>query len=792
MLQRGAQAPLRFATVFFILFLSIICRASGQLVPGPQIFPTPQEARATNESFTLDGNAVIVVPENPREADMRLAMLLVKELGDKYDNPIRIIKADTIPQNRKVIVMGSLENILVKQYCAAHKITLTRESPGPEGYVLRAGNREVVICGMEDRGAFYGFQSLRQLIRSGHGSQIQGMAIKDWPRFPFRAVRLYVPGPENVPFFKRFLSDFMALYKYNKVIIEFNCMRLDRHPEVNTGWIRFVKHMQYTRSNATQGPKGEEKNSSHYDAGDGYIIEKDMVKDLVAVARENFLEVIPEIPSLTHAYYLLANHHELAEYPGDPWPDTYCPSNPESYKLMFDVYDEYLDVIQPNMVHIGHDEWWGAPIGVCPRCIGKDYGVLFANDVVRLHDYFRKKGISVAMWGDYLLESVRGKGPQNRISSTGVHYQAPGALPLSLTAQKIPKDILVFNWFWGDQKNETRLDSLGFQQVFGNFTQNISDWDQRTKKINLAGGAPSSWAATTEFNIGKDLIMDFLGCANLLWSDHTISQLQLQPIVWQQLPFIRASLGNKRMPGEDAGTSDTVDISSFYNTPANATVLGVRLQGLQPGIIAAGAGKFVLSAPSLPGNSLVAVCSNGNEKSGLPDKVLGIPVHEDVSSLIFLQASALPAANQKAYFNIPDNFDSPDLLGWYEIVYEDGYKITVPVQYGVNILEWDPGGENSLDTREGDTGSPQNAYCYESDAVLCSTNGSTPVFYAYEWVNKRFGKPVKEINLYGSKGYQALEQDYGKVTTSAMKPNAILLAAISKVKKRMPAKPSSE
>ena len=58
----------------------------------------------------------------------------------------------------------------------------------------------------------------------------------------------------------------------------------------------------------------------------------------------------------------------------------------------------------------------------------------------------------------------------------------------------------------------------------------------------------------------------------------------------------------------------------------------------------------------------------------LPKNVNGISINEDVSSLIFLHASALPAGNQKAYFNIPDNFDAADVLGWYEIVYEDGYK----------------------------------------------------------------------------------------------------------------------
>jgi len=166
--------------------------------------------------------------------------------------------------------------------------------------------------------------------------------------------------------------------------------------------------------------------------------------------------------------------------------------------------------------------------------------------------------------------------------------------------------------------------------------------------------------------------------------------------------------------------------------------------------------------------------------------IKGILVDEDVSSLIFLHACALPAGNQKAYYNIPNFFDTPDLLGWYEIVYEDGFKAIVPVQYGVNILEWNPGGENSLDRREGRTGSPQNAYCYMADPVQCSRDekGNPITFFAYEWVNPRFGKVIKEVNVYGSVNYPSQQRDYGTVVSAPMPDNAILLSAISKVKKR--------
>ncbi len=768
-----------------VLILSALSGFSNKTKAQQQtlIFPIPQEMQVTGNSFVLDEALTIIVPESKTDKDMFLARFLVRELSDKYGIAVKIETSNHIPKDKRVVIMGTLSNALIKNYCSDNKLELTATNPGPEGYLLQVDNNKIVVAGSDDAGAFYGLQSLRQLIYKGNGKEVAGIKVKDWPSLKFRGIRLYVPGPDNMAFFKRFMRDFMALYKFNKVIIEVNSMRLDKHPEVNAGWIEFAKYMQYTRSNSTEGVQGEEKNSSHFDAGDGFIIEKNDIRDMVSYANENFLEVIPEIPSLTHGYYLLTRHHELAEYPGDKWPDTYCPSNPESYKLMFDVYDEYIDVMKPKMVHIGHDEWWGAPLDVCPRCKGKDPSELFAGDVSKIHRYLADKGIKAAMWGDYLLESVRNKGPQNRTSSIGVKYQTPGAVRPSVVQESIPKDILVFNWFWVDQQKEMELEKFGFKQLYGNFEPNISNWDERIKKLDLAGGAPSSWAATNEYNFGKDLLSDFLGCANLLWSPHTLKQIELGPIVRELMPFIRSGLNGKRIPSEDGDPIAFVDISAHLNLSKDSKAFGMNLNAMKSGKVQNRSKTFNLA--NTGGKQIVAVGTEGVGKNAFPNQVNGIKINEDVSSLIFLHASARQAENQKAYFNIPSFFDSPDLLGWYEILYDDGFKSIVPIQYGVNILEWNPGGEKSLNTIEGHTGSPQRSYSYDADPINCSSNPKDSVtFFAYEWVNPRFGKKIKQVNLHGSINYQSLQKDYGKVVTKPMPTNAILLAGISKVVKR--------
>jgi hypothetical protein len=101
-------------------------------------------------------------------------------------------------------------------------------------------------------------------------------------------------------------------------------------------------------------------------------------------------------------------------------------------------------------------------------------------------------------------------------------------------------------------------------------------------------------------------------------------------------------------------------------------------------------------------NSLIALSPAGKAKSNLPNKVEGVAVNEDVSSRVSLHALAAPANNQKGYFNIPDTFNAAGLLGWYKVAYEDGVKEIIPIQYGLNILGYNPGGKKSLDKREGD------------------------------------------------------------------------------------------
>ena len=117
-------------------------------------------------------------------------------------------------------------------------------------------------------------------------------------------------------------------------------------------------------------------------------------------------------------------------------------------------------------------------------------------------------------------------------------------------------------------------------------------------------------------------------------------------------------------------------------------------------------------------------------------------------------------------------------MGWYEVTYEDGYLITIPVRYGVNILDINASKRDKDVWLEGKTGAQQTVYAYHTEFLECSVNpDDSKAFFAYEWKNPRMGKAIKHIVLKGSESFK-------NYTNKPIAENAIILLAINYTKKR--------
>ena len=170
----------------------------------------------------------------------------------------------------------------------------------------------------------------------------------------------------------------------------------------------------------------------------------------------------------------------------------------------------------------------------------------------------------------------------------------------------------------------------------------------------------------------------------------------------------------------------------------------------------------------------IVVGTKGRDDLGLPESVGGILVGEAPISLIFLHAAARPALNRESFRLIWDQQDTADLLGWYEVVYEDGFVTTIPLRYGGNICEWNWDERVSADD-----------YCYGADAVAVGREEKDRVtFFAYEWINPRLGKVIQEIRLKGTTGFRGASGDFNNEYGPVIASNAVMLAALSIVRKR--------
>ncbi len=337
-----------------------------------------------------------------------------------------------------------------------------------------------------------------------------------------RCVKLYLPARKKIGEFRNFLS-FCAKYGVDTLMLEVGgAMEYRRHPEINAAWERYASALLSSPDAAfrTQYANHFPKNAIHCENGGGSFLKQTEVESLVSYCRGLGLTVIPEVPSLTHCDYLLCAHPELAERVDDPFPDHYCPSNENTYKLLFDVLEEVVGVFRPQILNIGHDELY--TIGLCPRCAGRNAEDLYVNDIIKIYSFLKERNIRTAIWADKLLCSRDKTGvPYGGNELKMIYSETEGdtvVVPAVFhAAERLPKDILLFHWhcLFGNTTDE-RFDSLGYDYVLSNLNPlTIPSLNDRLSKKHALGWCVSNWAAAVPDLLQRNGIYFFIAC---LWA----------------------------------------------------------------------------------------------------------------------------------------------------------------------------------------------------------------------------------------------------------------------------------
>jgi hypothetical protein len=708
------------------------------------IWPIPQEARYGDDRLLLK-DAVIVVPAGDSRVQYP-GRLLAELLADHFGVALPVAVGEA-PAGATAIVVGEAANPLVAaavaRASAAQATTSPRaQVPEPaEGYLVHVGDTGAVIAGRDYRGALYGVSSFAQLAHywGKQSLAVRKAAVRDWPFLKIRWVHVYLPGREQLAFAERYFRDFLLRYKFNGLALEVGGgMRFDSHPEISVGWRRTVAEwyahgetMDKLGEGIPLGTANRFSASLHVGVGGGSFIEKEDVRRLAAAAERYGLEVVPEIQSLSHAYYIAVPHREVAEDPDMTWPDSYCPSNADSYRILFDVVDEILDVLKPRRVHIGHDEWRAGAF--CPRCRGKDTGELYAEDVVKIQKHLAERGIETWMWGDHFVDGHNRFG--KRWSEGGVvRYERPDTRVARdrLAAAAVP--LSIFNW--SGEEGDTTFRSLGWPFILGNFAgSEEKDWPARVKRGGTLGGEVSSWGAFEEFLLGKLQIPEAAYSINLLWSSHYPKKEAALEQVGLLMPEVRKLVSSRPAPSLVAHPMrlEVLDIASAFNSPPKGE--GWDLTGLVPGRGWSRGLPYAIGDPRRGPSSVVVARRSGDA----PTRV-DLPVVGRWASLVFLQsatAEGRPGIHAGDQTHFPR--ESSELLGHYEIRFADELVAAHEIRFDENVGRWD-------------TGLAKTYYLARPVVAGRLPDGRDAVVWASEWTNARPDVPIVSVTLVGSPG----------------------------------------
>mmetsp|Transcript_78395 Transcript_78395/g.162868 ORF Transcript_78395/g.162868 Transcript_78395/m.162868 type:complete len:601 (-) Transcript_78395:72-1874(-) len=265
-----------------------------------------------------------------------------------------------------------------------------------ESYTLEVKNGEVKIAAKSAAGAYYGTQTLKQLISFAGGTAVPEVTIEDAPRFKWRGLMLdtsrHFFTAENV----KSMLETMAAFKLN---------HFHWHLTDDQGWRLPI-----------QGYPSLTDLGSHGVNDGAYTQEQ--IKDVVDFAKQRHIEVVPEVDVPGHVQAAVAAYPELGNTDIQGWHKPDGPSKewgvhdytlaPSEKVLSFlgSVFDSMNSFFPGHYVHIGGDEvktneWRHSPKAAASASqLGETAGMLqefFNNKVAAL---LKTKGKHVLAWDE--------------------------------------------------------------------------------------------------------------------------------------------------------------------------------------------------------------------------------------------------------------------------------------------------------------------------------------------------------------------------------------------------------
>ena len=275
------------------LIILCLCIAWSSLAQNAyNIIPLPKSLKPAEGNFTIKKGISVYINSDEFSPSANLLALQIKNASGQTV-PVKIAKSAT-----SGIVFSK------------------NDALGDEEYRLQVTSKKVEIQAKTGKGAFYGLQTLLQLMPAPiYGNELSTVAltvpnclIEDAPRFSYRGLMLDVGRYFfSVDAVKRYI-DLMAVYKLNT---------FHWHLTEDQGWrIEIKKYPLLTSISSVRKESmlGHYRDQKYDGKPHGGFYTQEQIKEVVAYATSKYIQVIPEIEMPGHSTAVLAAYPQSVSY----------------------------------------------------------------------------------------------------------------------------------------------------------------------------------------------------------------------------------------------------------------------------------------------------------------------------------------------------------------------------------------------------------------------------------------------------------------------------------------------
>ncbi|HEU5411550.1 MAG TPA: family 20 glycosylhydrolase [Candidatus Acidoferrales bacterium] len=362
------------------------------------LVPQPREVKLNSgEPFRLTRKTKIIVAKKFGR-DFAGAQMLADEIARWTGSKLKIDDAERMPGGSDFIYIGdAMDDARLRDALGTSGLAM-QSGFDPQGYAILAERQRILVAGASEQGAFYGVQTLRQLLRpaAAHANQLECpvVAIRDWPAMKWRGASIDISrGPIPTLEFMEKQIRTLAAYKLNLYGL-------------------YMEDVFTVKGNGIFAPPN--------------ALTPDEITQLVAYANKYHVTILPELETFGHLHNVLRYdaYSDLAETPHG---SVLTPTLPGSYDLIGKLISEMAPLFPGPFFHIGADETNELGQGKTKDLIAQQgLGQVYLAHIAKLDGMLKPFHKQTMFWAD-------------------IAEKFPQLLPT------LPKDLIAVVWTYGVQ-----------------------------------------------------------------------------------------------------------------------------------------------------------------------------------------------------------------------------------------------------------------------------------------------------------------------------------------------------